>query len=559
MTRPACLIQHIATFQGLVSCAATLDGRTLLPADFALAQGQVVWLWIPKFGSSTSSGLLNPEGFHIENAHALCQPCISTTARKAVLQCQGQYLADDQIASSLRRIAGACANVRIVDPILLLKCVQDEDPEPLRPFGVALSRQVVIISAAPVSGHWVAFAWDLHCLKFRAWDSCPVGYLDVEIAAVHRLWGKVLGYRCSSFSFAQGPVRPPVPGLCGHYALADLWCYLRQLHHPSHEDALGLAATLAAAFVIELNDDVLVRAPILYGGGAGDLVCMGLASLLREKGVPPAKAAERAAQALERLGATAVQEAMQAKVPWKALKQLGNNCTPTFQFVLQNELARSIQDRAEGPDPPPRRKKAQKAKTEVTAARVPRLPQVEDLTVPEGVFASEGRPLSQIDLASLGANSVGVVLVSPDQAEPYLRLGQPVSQGALALIVVGDIDCTLATVQVQQVRFRAKLSATGEPLLVSGTLAQIGNQWVEKFVPRTTPVDVADSCVARIAVYRDACPIAWDRFVVSPLKEVVALVPVLQTCDLAGCECHKWHGTTDPGQPRGGGAFTMLP
>ena len=193
-------------------------------------------------------------------------------------------------------------------------------------------------------------------------------------------------------------------------------------------------------------------------------ICMGLASLLREKGVPPAKATERAAQALDRLGATAIQEAMQAKVPWKALKQLGNNCTPTFQFVLQSELAKSVQERAEGPDPPPRRKRAPKVRHEVSAAQVPRLCQVEDLAVSEGVFASEGRPLSQIDLASLGANSVGVVLVTPDQAEPYLRLGQPVSQGALALIVVGEVDCSLATVQVQQVRFRAKLSATGEPL-----------------------------------------------------------------------------------------------
>ena len=58
--RPACLIQHIATLPGLVSCAATLDGCTLLPADFALAQGQVVWLWVPKFEPGFSRGLLNP-------------------------------------------------------------------------------------------------------------------------------------------------------------------------------------------------------------------------------------------------------------------------------------------------------------------------------------------------------------------------------------------------------------------------------------------------------------------------------------------------------------------
>ena len=140
-------------------------------------------------------------------------------------------------------------------------------------------------------------------------------------------------------------------------------------------------------------------------------------------------------------------------------------------------------------------------------------------------FRRPGCP--RLRIASVGANSVGVVLVDPAQAEPYLRLGQPVSQGALALLIIGEVDCSFATVQVQKVRFRAKLVATGEPLLVSGTLAQIGHQWVDKYVPKTTPVDVAESCIARIAVYRDACLIAWEKFVISPLKEVVGLVPAV--------------------------------
>ena len=78
---------------------------------------------------------------------------------------------------------------------------------------------------------------------------------------------------------------------------------------------------------------------------------------------------------------------MTAKVPWKALKQLGNNCAPTFQFVLQDELARSVQARADGPDPASRKKRAPKVRPDAGPVQVPRLPQVEDLVVPEGVFA----------------------------------------------------------------------------------------------------------------------------------------------------------------------------
>ena len=111
---------------------------------------------------------------------------------------------------------------------------------------------------------------------------------------------------------------------------------------------------------------------------------------------------------------------------------------------------------------------------------------------------------------------------------------------------MGDIGCSTATVQVERVRFRAKLQATGEQLLVSGMLAQIGNKWVDRFVPKTTPVDIAASVVARVAVYRDSLPLPWEQFIQSPLKEIA---PLLQTCEVAGCECQKWHGTSDPGQP----------
>ena len=420
---PTSLLQFLRGIQGTVSFLATLDGRTVAPVSSILGKGQKVWIWVPGFGPEPTS--LNPARVLLCHVEEVWAPVLPAAARKEVLPGQGIYLADDQVASSLKHIAGTCSDVCVVDPLLLIKCVQDDDPDPLRHLGAALSRQVRVISAVPFQGHWVAFAWDLHCLKFHAWDSCPVGHLDVEVSAVHRVWAKVLGFTCNSFAFRQAPARPHVPGLCGHFALADLWRYLRNLDHPTHDGALALAATFAAAFELSLHSDHLVRVPLFFGGGAGDLVGMGLASLLREKGVPSGRALERANQAVDRLGAHAIQDAMTSRNPWKAVKQLGNNCTPAFQFVLQDELEKSIQSRAAGPDPAPKKKKAPKSRQEVTTAQAPRLPQIEDLVIPEGVFASE-EPLCRIDLQTMGAHSVGVVLVTP--TEPYLRLGQPVSQ-----------------------------------------------------------------------------------------------------------------------------------
>ena len=428
---------------------------------------------MPDFASGTSAAL-NPPQVGISEVDGLQLCTLQPGWRKEGLQAQGIYLADDQLAGALMRIAGACVNVRVVDPLLMLKSVQEEDPEPLRALGAAFTKGITVISAVPLHGHWVAFAWDIRSLKFEAWDSCRVGLLDIDVASVHRIWGKVLGFHASSFTFRQAPSRPQVPGMCGHFALADLWCYLRGVAPPTHDGALALASTFAA----QPSRSVWIATALSGRHSSMEVEPVTLSAWVW----PPCYVKK-----------------------WKALKQLGNNCTPPFQFVLQDELAKSIQSRAAGPDPPTRRKKLPKAQPVSSSASLLRL--VEDLCIPEGVFASEGRPLHQVDLQSLDQQSVGVVLTSPAQAEPYLRLGQPVSNGALALVVVGEIDCSAATVQVQKVRFRAKLVATDQPLLVSGTLAQIGNQWVDKFVPVTTPVDIAESCVARLAVYRDACPV----------------------------------------------------
>ena len=53
------------------------------------------------------------------------------------------------------------------------------------------------------------------------------------------------------------------PGLCGHFALADLWRHVRGITPPSPDAALSLAATFAAAFHLDLQTDKLVRPPLL--------------------------------------------------------------------------------------------------------------------------------------------------------------------------------------------------------------------------------------------------------------------------------------------------------
>ena len=548
---PGFLNQAVISTMGkepLTSYLTCDEDGVVLPLGMPTCRGQRVRLWRPGLPLEAAPAQLNPRTLLFRGLAQILATVIPSSARAASLSRQGAVLADDQVAHSLGVIAGSCQNVLLLEPLLLLQCLGQEDPEPLRPFAAALYKGSSVISAVPLEGHWVTFAWDIPHGRFEAWDSCPVGLLDIEVSSVHRLWGKVMGLTGSGFFFRQGPWRPPAPGLCGHFALADLWSFLSAEPPLPHEEALSLAADFAAAFQLHLTRDSLVRAPLLLGAGANDLVEMGLASLLREKGVPAGQAADRAASAIARLGKGPIQTVMSSKLAWKNLKQLANNVSPPFQLVLHEELSQSVSSRANGQDPATRKNRQKPSKEPQTEAARPSLPPLDHIRVPDGVFASEGCPLCQMDLQSVGPQSVGVVLVSPAQAEPYLRLGQPVSQGALALVIVGDVDCANATVQVDKVRFRAEL-LNREPVLISGTLAQIGNKWVDKFVPQTTQVDIAESCVVRLAVYRDSCPVPWDSFIKAPLKEIVNLVPLLQTCDRAGCECQKWHGSADPGEP----------
>ena len=198
----------------------------VLPLDAPVCPGQDLRLWRPCSPLADSPTLLNPSAFQVKEPALLVATVLPSADRAASLSLQGVALADDQVAQSLAFIAGSCSQVVVLEPLLLLQCHQHDDPEPLRAFAAAIYRGASVISALPLSEHWVTFAWDIPHGRFEAWDSCPIGIMDLEVSSVHRLWSKVLGLTSSCFFFRQGPWRPPAPGLCGHFALADLWSYL---------------------------------------------------------------------------------------------------------------------------------------------------------------------------------------------------------------------------------------------------------------------------------------------------------------------------------------------
>ncbi|CAE7222465.1 unnamed protein product, partial [Symbiodinium necroappetens] len=174
--------------------------------------------------------------------------------------------------------------------------------------------------------------------------------------------------------------------------------------------------------------------------------------------------------AIAKIGDKPIQKALQSSNPWREIKQLANQMLPPFQLVLASELQDAVALRASmGP----------------------------------GIFVDGETPLHQLALKELGPTSSGVVLVTPAEASPYLTLAKPVSRNALALVVVGEVDLSGASVKFETLRFCAECADTGAPALVSGTLVQIGDRWVSKHIPAPTSVEQIPSAVVRVAVFKD--------------------------------------------------------
>ena len=205
------------------------------------------------------------------------------------------------------------------------------------------------------------------------------------------------------------------------------------------------AETWLAAVIKDFRDSLThgrnVRAPLLLGGSNHALLERGLASLLQKIGVAGDVAAQRAREGIAKLGAAAIQAAMQSQSPWRQLKQVGNQCNPTFQWVLPSELQAQAQARvASGLPLPGRKKNAKQMQGPKQPAAAPVVLQPEQFALPKGVLVS-GSPsqeLQQLALSEVGSQAVGVVMTTKDLAAPYLSLQKAVSAGPLALLLLGE-------------------------------------------------------------------------------------------------------------------------
>ena len=264
-----------------------------------------------------------------------------------------------------------------------------------------------------------------------------------------------------------------------------------------------------------------------------------LRKMLEEHGVPKDKLQSRVGMVMEKLGRAGVIQSCRSPRPWQELKALANSQTPKIQLILPSELAEKIRERVELGDAfGDRKKKKHETKKEQPFPRL----QPDDLSIPPAIF-KQGRdePVKQLGFSNIGVDASGVVLVTAEQAQPYLKLNKPLSKHGLALLVL-DHDNGLCGGLGEVLRCPARFDHTNEPIIATARLIQLGQLEVSRHLPPTQiKVEEVQTCVIRALVFRDeVVDQEWKTFVQHPVKYILAHCQSLQPDDSESSILDVW-------------------
>ena len=253
---------------------------------------------------------------------------------------------------------------------------------------------------------------------------------------------------------------------------------------------------------------------------AQDLVASQLAELLVDKGVFREHVADRAQQALKKLPRSDVQQALQSKHPWAALKALGSRPTINYMWIQHDELLAKIKQKGAqqyGLQISASHKKKGGAKPGQHPVQV----SPDDLElIPKSFLADDGSAIEQIAFQRIAKGQAGLAFATVQDITPYLRDGQIVSQGPLAVLTTLNIPHELTGIlPVIDLVFPAMHCLTNEPVLIKGSLIQLGTVHInrEKYknapdiAPMGGPTSRADQDLEKLELGRQTYPVSQGR------------------------------------------------
>ena len=236
---------------------------------------------------------------------------------------------------------------------------------------------------------------------------------------------------------------------------------------------------------------------------------------------------------------------MNAANPWQQMKAIASRPGNMFRLVHPEELQQKIREKAAetfGAVPQGGRKK----RKQVAQSRVAPALYVEPkaLSLVEGSFsAADGQAMHQIKFEEVTADSHGLAFCTCAQAAPFLQ-GEVLSTDPLCLVTTNALPQDVKSdLEHMVVRYPVRYQPTGESMLLTGSLINLGDERVELSQGSIAEPTALSTGVCKVCAFRDELEVDWDSFCKGPVKWLINAVPALKVCSGVECgiDCPHFH------------------
>ena len=312
-------------------------------------------------------------------------------------------------------------------------------------------------------------------------------------------------------------------------------------------------------FGMPTDDDILKLHNWLLGIQLpGEITGLGLTTDQTEKlskifvdhGVPTNIVAERAQQAIAKIGAQGITEALTARNSWSYLKALASKPSISLRLVHADELSKHVAATAKqkfGANVPNGK---QKKKSDKKGPSQPVTLDPTQLVLSGASFTdSEDDVVEQIDFDQVAAEMSGIAICTLSQGNSFLTSSTSISSGPLAILTT-EVPSEEYMKQhgISPMTYTATFKGTGEPVIVYGAMKQLGDILVKRVIAGSLArPDLVKTQVLKIIIYRDEFTGSWSDLSESPVRHICQLVPALTLCTgkQCGSDCLKTHAPVD--------------
>ena len=258
---------------------------------------------------------------------------------------------------------------------------------------------------------------------------------------------------------------------------------------------------------------------------------------------------DRAKHGLSKLGLQKIWQCLSSTKPWASLKEVASRPQFSFQWIRAEELQDQIRRRAASKfKVQPSSKKTKGSTRQAGEQATPIVPDPTHLQLLPNTFAVGNTPVCQVPFTDVKKDGKGLAFSTVAEVSPFLRQGEVISEHALAVLTVTVVPTDLVnSVTCVNLRFPVHYRGTGEPILLFGTLVQLGKQQVARILGPSSSVEALETQTLRVTLFKDAWPGSWEEVTRQPFRSILQHVPTLQLCRASGCgdSCPHYHAAVD--------------